>query len=277
MASVGGDLTAAVVAVLVVMGTAAMITRRTGKAAYVDAAWGASFVAAGVAAFLSATAQGGSGSWHAWLLLALVSIWGTRLTWDLARRVRLAEHDDPRYEDYLGGSIANVPFHLVVMKVFGLQAALVVAVAVPVVVGLTRRDAATGLVLLGAVLWLVGILFEAVADAQLEAFRSQRDRPPLLTTGLWAWSRHPNYFGDFCVWWGFWLIGGAAGGVTPALATLFAPLLMSWILIGVSGVRLAERRMQGRPGWEAYCAATPVFVPWRFVGTLPSNKGIRPE
>lgn len=260
--SLSTALAASTVAVVAVMAVTATITKQSGKAAYVDAAWGASFVAAIWAAVAGVLVEGDTPSWRAWVLLALVSLWGIRLTWHLGRRVRGSDHDDPRYESYLGGPIASVPFGQVLIKVFGLQALLVVVVAVPLVLGSARPHASVGWVVAGAVVWLVGAYFEAVSDAQLARFRADPDRPRILATGLWAWSRHPNYFGDFCVWWGFWLIGAAASGWNDGLLSLFSPLLMSWILIAVSGVRLAEKRMQGRPGWTAYTARTSIFLPW---------------
>lgn len=243
------------------MASTAVIAKSSAKAAYVDAAWGASFVGFCWVSLATVVAMGAAPSWRTWLLVALVTVWGVRLTWHLGRRVRSSGHDDPRYEAYLGGAIRNVPFLRVVVKVFLLQAILVVVVAVPLAVGLVRSHAAAWLVLLGVFLWLIGVVFEAVSDAQLAAFHADPQRPRLLTTGLWAWSRHPNYFGDFCVWWGVWFVGGAASGWREGVLTLISPVLMSWILIGVSGVRLAEKRMQGRPGWTAYRARTSIFFP----------------
>lgn len=248
-------------AVVAVMATTAGIAKRSGKAAYVDAAWGASFVAFSWAVVVALLGSGQAPSWRAWILVALVTIWGCRLTWHLALRARSTRHDDPRYEDYLGGPIRSMPFVRVIVKVFALQAILVVVVALPLLTGVLRPTHGWWLVPCAVGLWAVGLVFEAVSDAQLAAYRSDPERPRILSTGLWAWSRHPNYFGDFCVWWGFWLIGGAAVGWREGLLTLLSPVLMSWILIGVSGVRLAEKRMQGRPGWTAYRARTPIFFP----------------
>lgn len=254
-------LIAASCGVVVVMAATAAVARRSGKAAYVDAAWGASFVAAGCASTATVIAGGGSPSWRAWVLMALVTVWGTRLTWHLSRRVRASAHDDPRYEAFLGGPLSAVPFRRVLVKVFALQAVLVLIVATPLVVGVTRPATSGWLVVLGCVVCLGGVVIEAVSDAQLAAHRADPHRPRVLATGLWAWTRHPNYFGDFCVWWGLWLVGGAASGLYEGLVSLPSPVLMSWILIGVSGVRLAEQRMQGRLGWTAYAARTPIFIP----------------
>lgn len=275
--SVPGALVAASGAVALVMTGTAALTRSSGKAAYVDAAWGASFVAAAWAALGYVIASGYSVTWRAWLLTALVTMWGSRLTWHLARRVKATLHDDPRYEDFLGGPIREVSFGRVILKVFGLQAVLVVVVAIPVVVGVARPVAAAWPIVLGTMVWMVGLWFETVSDAQLANYRAEPGRPPLLTTGLWAWSRHPNYFGDFCVWWGLWMVGGAASGGADALGSVASPILMTWILVGVSGVRLAEKRMQGRPGWTAYRARTPIFFPLPPVRKAPSNRGVGTE
>ena len=261
-ASLPWALAAGAAGVVGAMGATALIAKRSGKAAYVDAAWGASFVAATWAAVLAGLVEGYHGTWRSWLIVALVTVWGARLTWHLGRRIVGSDHDDPRYETYLGGPLRSVPFTRVVLKVFVLQAVLVVIVSWPVIVGIARPVTAPWLVALGAFLWLGGACVEAIADAQLAAFRADPDRPRLLTTGLWSWSRHPNYFGDFCLWWGLWLVGGAASGFADAGLTVVAPVLMSWILIGVSGVRLAETRMQGREGWAAYCVRTSIFIPW---------------
>lgn len=264
-------------AVLVVMSLTALVTKISGKAAYVDAAWGASFVSVVWAAAETVVVHGREPSWRAWVLIVFATLWGGRLTWHLARRAHASAHDDPRYESFLGGRISEIPFPRVVLRVFALQGVLVVAVALPLVVGVVQPVASTTPVIAGSVLTLIGIVFETVSDAQLKAYRSDPERPRILATGLWAWCRHPNYFGDFCVWWGFWLIGGAASGAAWALISVFSPLLMSWILIGVSGVRLAEKRMSGRPGWTAYAARTPVFVPRPPTRITPSKDGIRAE
>jgi steroid 5-alpha reductase family enzyme len=246
-----------------VMTAAALWSRHVQRYAVVDAAWGAAFVLIAVATGIVATALDADGPARRWLLVGLVALWGLRLTRHLWNRVSTSGHDDPRYEEMLGGSYAEVPFGTVVRKVFLLQGAAVALISAPVVVGTATPTRWPWAVVLGVVLWLVGVAFEAVGDAQLAAYRSRprADRPPVLDTGLWAWTRHPNYFGDFCVWWGLWLAGGLATGPIAGLTTLPAPLLMTWFLTVVSGARLTDRRMAGRPGWDAYAARTPMFVP----------------
>ena len=116
------------------------------------------------------------------------------------------------------------------------------------------------IVALGVLVWLVGLVLEAVGDAQLAAYRRDPDRGPVLDRGLWAWTRHPNYFGDACVWWGLWLAGGLATGPVAGLATVAAPIAMTWFIAVVTGVRPTERRMEGRPGWDAYAARTSMLI-----------------
>lgn len=253
---------AMLVTVILAMMVTAVAVRRTSKVSFVDAAWGAAFACAAVVGGVVATVGDSAGTpVRRWLLVGLVVVWGGRLTLHLGRRVVAAEHDDPRYEAMLGGTVRSVPFAQIVMKVFALQGILIALVLLPVLAGITDPVSAWWPVGLGVFVWLIGFVFEAVADAQLAAHRANPDRPAILTTGIWAWTRHPNYFGDACVWWGLWLIGGAASGLLPALSTILAPVLMTWILTAVSGVRLAERRMAGRTGWAFYSARTPIFVP----------------
>lgn len=118
----------------------------------------------------------------------------------------------------------------------------------------------------GALVWVVGVGFEAVGDAQLAAYKRTPDRPTVLDTGLWRYTRHPNYFGDACVWWGIWLIGAAtAWWVGPA--TAIAPVAMTYFLVHATGARLLEQTMMKRPGYPEYAARTSMFLP------LPPRRG----
>lgn len=258
-------LAAAVAAVVVVMAIGAAATRRLRRIAVVDAAWGFAYVAltlsAGIAAAATADDGGAGHRWIRWVVVAMVLVWGLRLGLHLARRVLASREDDPRYEEMLGGSLDEIPFGRVVLKVYVLQAAIVLVVAVPVLAVLLDEPTHVWPVVPGVVLWAVGVWLEATADRQLAAYKADPNRPPLLTTGVWSWSRHPNYFGDTCVWWGIWLASAATCGWVTALIGAVGPLAMTWFLVAVSGVRLAERRMSGRPGWTEYAARTSVFVP----------------
>ena len=140
-----------------------------------------------------------------------------------------------------------------------LQGVAIWFVALPVEVSALSDGTWSWLAWLGACLWLIGFLFEWVGDAQLAAYKRDPDRGPVLDTGLWAWTRHPNYFGDACVWWGIWLI--ALDGSWWVLLTVPAPIMMTYFLVWATGAKPLERTMMKRPGYPEYAARTPFFFP----------------
>jgi steroid 5-alpha reductase family enzyme len=251
------------------------IGRRIGRYNVVDVAWGVGFVAmAAVAAVL-----GHGDPTRRLLLLALVAIWGLRLSWHIQRKTA-GKGEDPRYEALLrDATLAGARPHKwvgsplrrgvpppacggVVRKVFLLQAFIGWFVSFPLqlsaVTGPTPEPL-TAITVVGVAVWLVGFTFEAVGDRQLRAFKSDpANRGVVMDRGLWAWTRHPNYFGDAAVWWGLWLI--TINGWLP-LATVGSPLLMTYFLVHVSGARLTEELMAGRPGFGEYQERTAFFIP----------------
>jgi steroid 5-alpha reductase family enzyme len=244
---------ASVAALLVVHAVTFAIGRRIGRYNVVDVAWGLGFVAvAAVAAIL-----GNGDAARRWLLLGLVAIWGLRLSWYIYRR-SAGKGEDPRYADLLRGATLSQ----VVRKVFLTQGFATWFVSLPLqlsaVIGPTPRRllAVTTVGFLG---WVVGVTFEAVGDRQLRVFKSDpAHRGVVMDRGLWAWTRHPNYFGDACVWWGLWLITITGWW---SLATVLSPLLMTYFLVHVTGARLTEKYMAGRPGFGEYQARTSFFIP----------------
>ena len=112
---------------------------------------------------------------------------------------------------------------------------------------------------IGFLLWLFGVLFESIGDYQLTRFKANpSNKGKLLTTGLWKYTRHPNYFGEAVLWWGFYIIALAAG----AWWTIFSPIIMTFLLIKVSGVAMLELTMKSKPGFEEYMKDTNAFIPW---------------
>jgi len=136
-------------------------------------------------------------------------------------------------------------------------------VSLPVMIGAVLPASWWALLPLGVAVWGVGLAFEAVGDAQLKAYKAQprEERPPVMDRGLWAWTRHPNYFGDACLWWGLWICGGLASGWLAGLATALAPLAMTLFIRNATGAKLLEREMMKRPGYPEYAERTPMFVP----------------
>lgn len=254
---------AVVVAAAAVMTTTALVARRQGRVAVVDVAWGLGFVVAALAAGVVGLLRDAGDAWRTVVLVGLVVVWGGRLAWHIGRRTAAHSDEDPRYEKVLGGPLPEVGMAVAVRKVFGVQGVALAFVALPVAVGAAREVRWWPLVVVGAVLWLVGVVFEAVGDAQLATYRAQpRDqRPQVLDTGLWRYTRHPNYFGDACVWWGIWLAGGLASGWVAGLATVLAPVVMTYFLVFATGARLLEQTMMQRPGYPEYAARTSGFLP----------------
>lgn len=244
---------ASVAALLAVHAGTFAITRRVGRYNVVDVAWGLGFIAI---ALVAAIVGGGDAS-RRWLLLALVTIWGLRLSWYIYRR-SAGQGEDRRYADLLRGATLGQ----VVRKVFLMQGLATWFVALPLqfsaVIGPTPRRLLP-VTVAGVLVWAVGVSFEAVSDRQLRAFKSDpAHRGVVMDRGLWGWTRHPNYFGDACVWWGLWLVTITGWW---SLATVGSPLLMTYFLVFVTGARLTEKYMKGRPGFDEYRSRTSFFVP----------------
>jgi steroid 5-alpha reductase family enzyme len=235
----------------------------------VDIFWGPAFAGATLVAWLLArmreSAEGGGFSFGAgaspWQLLhlVLVAVWGLRLGLHIARRGR-GRGEDRRYARMRADAGPGFRWTSL-FKVFWLQATLVAVLAAPLAAVQLRPVTAPGWCAAGAVLWLLGFASEAVADTQLLAFQGDAARRgQVLASGLWRFSRHPNYFGEALLWWGF---GVFALGVPGGLPALYAPLLMTVLLLRVSGVPLLEAGMaERRPGYRDYVARTSSFVPW---------------
>ncbi|MGZ4465606.1 MAG: DUF1295 domain-containing protein [Nocardioides sp.] len=249
-------LALSLLAAAAVMTATALVARRVGRVAVVDVAWGLGLVAVALVCALVA------GTWQSWVLLLLVGVWGGRLSWHIFRRSSGGGHrEDPRYEAMLGGPVSEVGFAVAVRKVFLVQGVAIWFVGLPLQAAAICGVRWSALVWVGVAVWLLGLVFEAVGDAQLAAYKADPDRGPVMDRGLWAWTRHPNYFGDSCVWWGIWLAGGLASGWLPGLVTIVAPAMMTYFLVFATGARLLEQTMMKRPGYPEYAARTSMFVP----------------
>jgi steroid 5-alpha reductase family enzyme len=227
-------------------------------ASIVDIFWGMSFV---VVAWVTALIAEGAEARRV-LLVVLVSVWGLRLSGYLAWR-NLGKGEDYRYRA-MRERYAPRFWIISLFVVFGLQAALSWVVSLPVQGGQVPADP-DGLVLLdyvGIVVWATGLAFESIGDWQLARFKADpANQGEVMDRGLWRYTRHPNYFGDFLVWWGLYLVALAT---VDAWWTVVGPLVMSVLLIRVSGAALLERSLhKRRPGYEDYVRRTSAFFPRR--------------
>ncbi len=197
---------------------------------------------------------------RAWIALALITVWALRLGGHIWARWRRLGHEDYRYAEIRRRNGPNFPLTSLVW-IFWLQGLLLWVISWPLQAALSGSRAVNALDFAAIAMIAAGILFEAVADIQLTRFRADPDsRGRVLDTGVWAWSRHPNYFGDFLIWWGFFVLGIAAGG---PWWTILGPLAMSALLIHYSGAGLMEDTIRHRrPGYADYVRRTSIFVPW---------------
>jgi steroid 5-alpha reductase family enzyme len=223
----------------------------------VDPAWGPAYVLVALVGLLA----GDGDAARRVVLFAIVAIWGLRLGVHLGRR-KLGEigEEDKRYaamrEKRGDGGFALYSLGIV----FGLQAFLVLVVALPVQVGAASGDGLDWLVVPGVLLWAIGFFFEAVGDYQLDQFKQDPDnKGKVMDQGLWRYTRHPNYFGDTCVWWGIWLVALTAGG---AWWTFVGPVVMTLFLTKFSGAGLMEKTIGSRrEGYDEYVKRTSGFIP----------------
>ena len=250
---VAGALSLAVATVA--MTVTAIVAVRLGRVSVVDVTWGLALAAVAAVAAVR-------GSWPSWVLFGLVAVWGIRLSAHIARRAR-GHAEDPRYIVMLGGTLRDVGLAQAVRKVFIVQGLAVCLVSLPLQSLSLAGLGSSTVFWVGAGVAFVGMAIEAVGDAQLAAYKADPERPRVLDRGLWAWTRHPNYFGDAVFWIGIWIAGGlgARGAWIPALATVAAPLAMTLFLWFITGAKLLEKTMMERPGYRAYAARTPMFIP----------------
>ena len=257
-------------------------------ASLVDIFWGFGFLLVGSVCLYLAPVN----TPYLILLAALPIIWGLRLTLYLGKR-NLGHGEDKRYVNMQKRAakkgISEMAWRLrSLFSIYWGQGLLIMIVSAPVWVamataahfdvplhpehhgygGLSAQEFAariSPIAILGALLWLIGFLFEAIGDWQLSRFIKQNknydgpaDDKPVLDTGLWKYTRHPNYFGNACMWWGIWLVACQAPW---GWATIIGPIIMTLLLTKVSGRDLLERDMGRRKNYQDYIARTSSFIP----------------
>ena len=236
------------------------LSLRVRDVAFVDAAWPLGMVLLALATFVRTEGD----ATRKWLLIWLCAVWGLRLGWHLWTRWR-SRGSDRRYNEIIAeqGAIRSWSFaRTALLFVFLPQAVLLWLTCLPVQLGQVDYTPPVGWVAwTGAVLAVIGIGFESIADSQLRHFRADpANQGKVLDAGLWRYSRRPNYFGDACVWWGLWLIAAETG---PGRWAVLGPLFLTVTLIRWSGIGVSEKGADDRrPGYVEYAARTSAFIPW---------------
>lgn len=253
MNGVGFNLAITAGVTLVAVGATFGVARLRRRYDTVDTFWGLGFA---IVALVTFALSDGSTALRV-VVTGLTVVWGVRLSVHLQLRNRkLAE--DPRYVAIAERAGAN-PGPRMFVKVYLFQGVVLWFVSLPV--QLAQYSDGFGVTAwLGVALWLAGFGFEAVGDDQLRRFKAvEGNKGKVLDTGLWRYTRHPNYFGDFCMWWGLFAISVGSWRELPALA---GPLLMTFILTRGTGARMTDRRMTAsRPQYADYVARTSGFIP----------------
>jgi steroid 5-alpha reductase family enzyme len=256
MGSFLGAVPFTLLAVALVLGGTFLVALRLGRHAVVDVAWGLGFAAIAVAAFLASEGEGDG--FISGFALVLTVIWGVRLAAHIGLRSR-GHGEDPRYVELLAKAPGN-PQLFALRRIYLTQGLVMWFVSLPVQVAMFEQGEANWVTWTGVLLWIVGFTFETVGDLQLTRFRNDpATKGEVLDTGLWRYTRHPNYFGDACVWWGLSLIAFSSW---PGILTILSPLLMTWLLAKGTGKPLLEKDMSSRrPGYADYVRRTSGFVP----------------
>ena len=251
----GGVMLASALAILIVMLTTWVVSVVIRNASIVDIVWGLGFV---VVAWVARIVGDGNDA-RQWLLTLLTTLWGLRLAGYLAWR-NTGHGEDYRYRNMRKRWGSRFPL-ISLVTVFGLQGTLMWIVSLGVQLGQADDSPDLGVIaLVGVIVYVIGLVFETVGDAQLTRFKADPNSAgKVMDKGLWRYTRHPNYFGDACVWWGLSLIAAETGGGAWGL---IGAAVMTYFLRRVSGVTLLERSLKKRrEGYTEYIERTSAFFP----------------
>ena len=245
---------------LAVFAASWIVGRRLGRYNVVDVAWGLAFVAIAVTALAWARGHGYGATSRQTLVLALTAAWGLRLSTYMAVRSR-GLGEDPRYDAMLERATGSRDTYALI-HVFLLQALVAWFVSLPVQLAMFERSRLGPIGILGSLLWAIGFGFETVGDAQLASFkRDPANKGKVMDRGLWRYTRHPNYFGEACLWTGLYLV---ASQEWIGAVTMLSPIAMTYFVAAKTGKPLLERGMlDSKPGYADYVRRTSGFFPLR--------------
>ncbi len=256
-AACGAALLANLLAVTGWAVTAWLLGLRLGRVNIIDTLWGPGFCLVTVVTLVTARVTATGNIVRQIVLVVLVLAWGTRLGWHVGRR-GAGRGEDPRYADLLrkhGEHRTRTMWTFVYLP----QLVTLYVVSLPVQVGMFTGPPVRAMGWFGVALAATGIAFETIGDAQMSRFKADpAHKGQLIDRGLWAYTRHPNYFGDACMWAGVYLV---AAEHWPGMLTIISPLLMTYLLAFGTGKRLLERSMAKRPGYAEYMRRTSGFIP----------------
>jgi len=223
------------------------------NASIIDIGWGIGFVVLATVSFLQSMA------WISASFLMLVSIWGIRLAYHIFKR-NAGKPEDFRYANFRR-EWGKTYYIRSFFQLFMFQALMMLMISLSFIYAIeTGKVNHVVLFVIGILVWMIGFGFEAIGDHQLKKFISNRDnKGKIIMTGLWKYTRHPNYFGEATLWWGIYLMALACGA---PWFSIISPLTITVLVRFVSGVPMLEKNLKKREGFEAYVKSTSIFVPW---------------
>ncbi len=232
-----------------------LVAKNKNKHDFLDIIWGMGFIIVAVFSYIvgKKTAVG-------LIMTILVIIWGARLTKHLFKRIKNSK-EDYRYQEYRKNYKGNNFDLYFFFRMYLVQYLLNIIIGFTVIyTNIYGNVDISYLTYIGIIVWILGFIFESVGDHQLKVFKSDKNnKGKLMTTGLWKYTRHPNYFGEVTQWWGIYII--AISNFTR-LWLIFSPLTITLLILFVSGVPLLEKKYDGRDDWEEYKRKTSIFIPW---------------
>lgn len=250
------------VCVVVFMFVMFLIAWRIKRTDLVDMAWGLAFIVAAIASFVLSGYGLTVGPNVQTLVTVLVIIWGARLALAIFLRLRSHPEEDKRYIELRKNWKGNLAVNTFV-RIYLLQAVLATVISLAVIhINLSSPAMLNQYAYSGLAIWIIGFLFEVIGDFQLKRFLADPHNGKLMTEGLWKYTRHPNYFGEATMWWGIFVI---ALGTPYGWVGIISAVLITYLLLFVSGVPITEKAFEGRLGWKEYKKRTSKFFP------LPPN------
>jgi steroid 5-alpha reductase family enzyme len=264
----GSTIIVALISIIIHFIVVFIIAVKKNDFGFVDVGWGVGFVIVAWSTMIWRTQfLGVNSNMVGFLTLVLVTFWGTRLALHIGARNK-GKPEDRRYTAMRAK--IKPPFILAksFMKIFLLQAAFMFLVSLVIIFNVSSgnivNEANIVFVILGVFIWLVGYFFQAIGDQQLKDFITKpSNKGKLLTTGLWAYTRHPNYFGESLMWWGLAVVGFANSfSILFPLLGLISPIVITILVRYISGVPLLEKHMKTKPGFSEYEKTTSIFFPW---------------
>jgi len=254
-----------VVTIFIYFTTLYFVAEKKKNYSIVDIGWGAGFVLVAIVSGIWNFLLTGTLTLTTIFIMIVTAIWGIRLSSHIYKRNH-GKPEDFRYvamrERY---AKMKYPKFAAYLRIFVTQALFMFIVSLPITIGIARpilQSALLSYVLLGlgALIWIIGFIFESVGDAQLAKFiKNPANKGKIMDQGLWRYTRHPNYFGESAMWFG---VGIAASSVSFGFIGLISPIVITYLLVFVSGVPLLEKAMMERPGFAEYASKTSVFIPW---------------